>query len=339
MSFSRRWFLRRGAQAAAALPFSSSAVELLLASARAEAQSGAGALAVPPAVLNRLAVTTSTFRFLFAPPVGSKQPEDWPPPLRHDLTTLTAPQYVADQTGLRNLELWTPLFSEDSLSYAEKVRQAADSAGMSIVNLQLDTQYNLSHPDPTERAASVDVVKRWMDISKAVGSPSARVNTGGSVAGEAFDVKITGESFRQLLDYGRKIGLKVLLENHIGYSRSFDNLIALLNYVNDPDLRLVFDWGNALDTTEARVAAAQRMMPYIELVSAKGRAFDEQYHHTSFEIEPVVRALEQGGFQGIYSVELWYTEKPIPDPAHAARSFAQTIAETIQASAGVGSRA
>jgi sugar phosphate isomerase/epimerase len=338
MNFSRRSFLRRSAQAAVALPLSSPAASLLLSGA-AQAQTGAVSLSLPAGVLSRMAVTTSTFRFMFAPPVGSKQPENWPVPPRHDLTTLTAPEYIARNTGLRNLELWTPLFAKDTMAYARQVREAAEKAGVKIINLQLDTQYNLSHPDPTEKAASVAAVKHWMDVSKATGSPTARVNTGGSVAGEAFDVKITGGSFKQLLDYGRKIGLKVLLENHIGYSRSIDNLMALLKYVNNPDLRVVFDWGNALDTTEERIAAAQRMMPYIELVSAKGRAFDAQYHHTSFAVEPVVRVLEKGGFKGMYSVELWNNEGPILDPAHATRSFAETIGHAIVASGAAGSGA
>jgi sugar phosphate isomerase/epimerase len=333
MTISRRCFLQRSAQATVALPFCSSAAALLSGTlAQAQTRSAAASLSIPADVLNRIAVTTSTFRFLFAPPVGSQQPADWPPPPRHDLTTLTAPQYIADQTGLRNLELWSPLFGEDTIPYAEQVRQAAEKAGLKIVNVQLDTRYNLSHPDPAERAASVVAVKRWMDISKAAGSPSGRVNTGGSVAGEAFDVKITGESFKQLLAYGQKIGLKVLLENHTGFSRSLDNLLAVLKYVDDPGLRVIFDWGNTLNTTEDRLAGIHEMMPYIELISAKGRAFDEQYRHTTFEIEPLVRELERSGFQGLYSVELWNNEGPILDPARAVRSFAQTIADTIQAS-------
>ena len=212
-----------------------------------------------------------------------------------DLTLLTAPKFIADQLGLHNVEIWSAQFAEKSADYCRQVKSAAEAAGSTIIDVQVDGPENLSDPDAAKRAASIASIKEWMDRAAAVGSPRMRANTGGGTP-EAWDVNRTADSFRQLAEYGKKIGVKILIENHIGYSADIDKVVQIVKAVNDPNCRLISDWGNTPSTSPAdRVAGLSKLLPHLDLVSAKELDFDDQNRHVSYDIVPLIKATEASG--------------------------------------------
>ena len=315
----RRSFLQQSGRALAAAPFFSSVAAIgSIAAADTAAQS------IPAAALKRLGITTVCFRERF-PATRSKGAAA---PAGGDLTLLTAPKFIADQLGLHNVEIWSAQFAETSLDYCRQVKAAAAAAGSRIINIQIDGSENLSDPDPAKRAASVAAIKEWMDRGAAVGAPTVRANTGGGRP-EAWDVNRTADSFRQLADYGKTIGVKVLIENHIGYSADIDKVVALAKAVNHPYCRVISDWGNTPSTSPAdRVAGLSKLFPYLELVSAKELDFDDQNHHTSYDVVPLIKATEASGFRGIYSIE-FYSDHPPRDVVAAAKDMMRKIAANM----------
>jgi sugar phosphate isomerase/epimerase len=315
----RRRFLQQSSRALAAAPFYSLTPGLgRLAGADAQAQS------IPAAVLNRIGITTVCFRERF--PATRSKGAAAPP--GGDLTLLTAPKFIADQLGLHNVEVWSAQFAETSLDYCRRLKAAAAAVGSKIIDIQVDGPENLSDPDATKRAASIAAIKQWMDRAATVGSPRLRANTGGGSAAE-WDVNRTADSFRQLADYGKTIGVKILIENHIGYSADIDKVVQIVRAVNDPNCRVISDWGNTPSTSpEDRVAGLSKLLPYLELVSAKQLDFDDQNRHVDYDIVPLVRATEASGFRGIYSIE-FYSDRPPRDVVAAAKDMMQTIAANI----------
>ena len=107
----------------------------------------------------------------------------------------------------------------------------------------------------------------------------------------------------------RRIGVKVLIENHTGFSADVNKVLTLLKAVNDPNCGAITDWGNSPATTiEERVADMQKLMPYLSLVSAKELEFDANNNHMSYDVVPLIKATEASGYRGIYSIE-FYTDK------------------------------
>jgi sugar phosphate isomerase/epimerase len=315
----RRRFLAHGSRILAAAPFVGTAIELGHA-----ADAAAAPQAIPAAVLNRIGITTVCFRERF-PATRSKGAA---PPAGGDLTLLTAPKFIADELGLHNVEIWSAQFAEKTPEYCKQVKSAAEAAGSRIINVQIDGPENLSDPDPAKRAASIASIKEWMDRSAAVGSPRMRANTGGGSA-EAWDVNRTADSFKQLAEYGKKIGVKILIENHTGYSADIDKVVQIVKAVNDPNCKLISDWGNTPSTSPAdRVAGLSKLLPQLELVSAKELDFDDQNKHVSYDIVPFIKATEASGFKGIYSIE-FYSNRPPRDVVGAARDMMNTIAANI----------
>jgi sugar phosphate isomerase/epimerase len=315
----RRSFIRAGAQAAAIAPFWTIAPALSGRSAvRAAGQT------VAPAVLRRIGITTVCFRDQFASTRGKN---GGPIPAGQELTLLTAPKFIADTLGLHNVEIWSAQFADMSLDYCKQIRAAAEAVKSRIINIQVDGSENLSDPDAAKRAASIDTIKRWMDRAAAVGAPTLRANTGGGPA-EAWDVNRTADSFRQLAEYGKKIGVKILVENHIGYSADIDKVVAVIKTVNDPYCRAICDWGNS-PSNEGRVSALGKLFPYLELVSAKQLDFDENDRHVNYDVVPIIKATEASGYKGVYSIEFY--GKPPKNTVAAAKALLNTIASNITA--------
>ena len=248
-------------------------------------------------------------------------------PAGTELTLLTAPKFIADTLGLHNVEIWSAQFADMSLDYCKQIKGAAEAVKSRITNIQVDGSENLSDPDAAKRAASVETIKRWMDRAAAVGAPTCRANTGGGPA-EAWDVNRTADSFRQLAQYGKKIGVKILVENHIGYSADIDKVVAVIKAVNDPYCRAICDWGNS-PKNEGRVAALGKLFPFLELVSAKELDFDENNKHVNYDVVPIIKATEASGYKGIYSIEFY--GKPPKDTVAAARDMIKALTENISA--------
>jgi sugar phosphate isomerase/epimerase len=316
-AMNRRSFLRRGGQAAALAPLWASTLTDL---SRVEA----AAQTVPAGVLRRIGITTVCFRDRFG---STRDKNAGPVPAGEELTLLTAPKFIADTLGLHNVEIWSAQFADQSIDYCKQIRGAAEAVKSRITNIQVDGSENLSDPDAAKRAASVEAIKRWMDRAAAVGAPTCRANTGGGPP-EAWDVNRTADSFRQLAQYGKKIGVKILVENHIGYSADIDKVVAIIKAVNDPYCRAICDWGNS-PSNEGRVAALSKLFPYLELVSAKELDFDENNKHINYDVVPIIKATEASGYKGIYSIEFY--GKPPKDTVAAARDMIKALSGHITA--------
>ena len=321
----RRTFLKQSGRALAAAPLFSLASGLLDATgAEAAAQAAA------PGVMKRIGITTVCFRSMFPKSLGLPGV----PGNGGNLTLLEAPKFIADNLGIHNVETWNMQFAETSMDYCRKLKAAADAAGSRFFNLQLDLGPgdNLSDPDPAKRAATVTAVKQWMDRAKAIGATSLRANTGGGPE-SAWDPKRTADGFRQLADYGQGIGVKVLIENHIGYSADIDKVVQVVKAANHPNIGVICDWGNtpANGTIQQKIDALKKLFPYLYLVSAKELDFDAQNRHISYDIVPIIKATEASGFKGIYSIEFYTEKQPPTDVVAAAKSMAQTLAANIKA--------
>ncbi|PAP75043.1 sugar phosphate isomerase/epimerase family protein [Rubrivirga marina] len=286
MTLSRRAFLK-----------SSAALAAVAGCAPGLAASG-GASADP---MDRIALTTVTFRFRFA----QTRPADYAgtDPL---MTLPEFPAYVRDRFGVRNVELWSQHVDSTEAGHLAEIRRAVERAGSRVVNLQMDQPYNLASSDEDERQASVDLVSEWVDVARAVGSPSIRANAGTGT------IETAVRSLRQVADYADRQGVRLLTENHGGISTDLGVLLQILDAL-DGDARAVADFGNFPDGTD-RFDALARLIPYTDLISAKTLLFDDGGEHMSFDFDRCVRTAEAAGFQGIYSGEQW---DPSTDPLDA----------------------
>ena len=233
------------------------------------------------------------------------------------MTALDAPKFVREELGLTQLEIIINHLDERTVPYAERVRGAADKAGVKFINLQLGGQ--MSAPDPAVRAKSVEEIKDGMRIAATLGAPTVRADVGGR-AGDPLDLAITADSYKQLVEFGTTIGVMPMPENHGGHSTDPDTLVSIMKAI-DPRLRAIVDWGNfRVDTQAQRIESTRKLLPYAGLVSAKVDGFDAEYR-TSYDVAELVRLVEGSGYPGKYSIEITNPPADIVRGAHAARDI------------------
>lgn len=286
--------------------------------------SEAGAAAIPQAKLDRISIAGSVFKAHF---------DNWEyaiPAARPRLSIRDYPGFIREQFGVRKVELWQRQFFPEGLTDPNfaAVRAAADAAGVTVCNLQVEALPSLNNADEASRAAVLDLMKAWLDKGLILGAGSIRVNVTREEGPVNLDAVV--DTLRRAADYGQSIGVRVLVENHGGYTNSIPNMVALVDRVNHPFCKITIDWGEQGPSPD-RYDAMQLAMPQTHIVSAKGYSFDPVTHqHNAYDVPRLVRNAEAGGFRGVYSIDFWGPTETLPtDTVQAMRLFIRSITDNM----------
>lgn len=176
--------------------------------------------------------------------------------------------------GVERMDLWSSLFgdfSNDSMfteikgsdqrsykefnptssagkHYLDQLVSKMVSTGVFVTHISNNAPRNLADLDEELRQEGIRVAKSWLDAAKQLGAISMRVNTGGpriipiSTIKDGYPqnteivpyLKKAIESFKELADYGEKVGVKITIENHWGLAAHPQNIIIIINEVNSP---------------------------------------------------------------------------------------------------------
>ena len=135
-----------------------------------------------------------------------------------------------------------------SKRYLDKLGDKMAAAGVFAVHISNNAPRNIADKDEDARKEGVRVAKIWLDACKQIGVQSMRVNTGGPrilpsseiKGGYPQNIEIVPylkraiQSFREMAEYGEKVGVKVTIENHWGLAADPMNILIIINEVNNP---------------------------------------------------------------------------------------------------------
>jgi hypothetical protein len=163
------------------------------------------------------------------------------------------------------------------------------------------------------RKAGIQVAKNWLDAGAILGAKSMRVNSGGPrvapTPGQGSDgypkndelAKLLTnciESFKEMADYGGKVGVKVTLENHWGLTANPTNIQIIVDEVHNPFCEAspdFFNWEHDYLCYHGLAALA----PYAHTnVHAK-----YWNRWATCDIQRCVRIMESSRFTGTYALE------------------------------------
>ena len=285
---------------------------------------GAAAAAIPQAKLDRISIAGSVFKANF---------DNWEysiPSAMPRLSIFEYPSFIREQFGVRHVELWQRQFFPEGLADTNfgAMRAASDAAGVSIANLQVEALPSLDAGGAGERMAVLNGIKAWLDKARILGAGSIRVNVTRQEG--PVNLEAVVDTLRRSADYGQSIGVKVLVENHGGYTQSISDMVALVRTVNHEFCKITIDWGENTPPND-RYEMMQLAMPLTHIVSAKGYSFDPVTHqHNAYDVPRLVRNAEAGGFRGIYSIDFWGPTETLPtDTVQAMRLFIQSITDNM----------
>ena len=219
--------------------------------------------------------------------------------IKQELTLPDIPAFYRDRFKVKNVEFWSTHFDSIEQPYLNKLKASLKAAKSQLINVQLDTAYNLAATDEQERLKSLQHVKQWIDAVSFLGSTAIRVNPGKGNG----SVEKSIQSMKEVNQYAMRKKLVLLTENHFGIEMDADKHLQINQAAGPKNIYTLPDFGNYPHDTMFQ--SLEKILPYAYLVSAKADEFNANLEHISYDFDKCVRLSEQHGFKGIYSVEQW----------------------------------
>ena len=216
------------------------------------------------------------------------------------------PRFTRDTFGVHAVELNNIFFDSTRPADLDRLRKAADDVGVAMLNIAVDEHGDLSSIDPAAREIAIANYARWIAVAAYLGIAAVRANSGGSATSTPEAANCCIDSFRRLADAGRKLGVKILIENHWGLSFSPDFIVRLVHAVRethgDAAIGVLADWGNWPDEID-RYAALEKVLPFASAVHAKVNDIDESLRHPRFDHRRCIELTRAAGYQGFLGIE------------------------------------
>jgi sugar phosphate isomerase/epimerase len=257
----------------------------------------------------RLAVASYPFRYHIKGGMSRRMRKVQQPAM----TLLEFPAMVLKRFDIRGVEPLSSHFESTDAPYLAQLRNAVEKAGAHVVNIPLDERYSFYHPDAAIRRKAVDTGKHWVDVAKAIGSPSIRAHIEG-VKGVKPDVDRAAQSLRRLADYGASQNIVINLENDDPVSEDAFFIVHVIESANHPFLHALPDFANSMyaDNADFDYRAITAMFQHAYNIShAKFGEIGEHDKYVSVSVARTFGIAKAQGYRGYFSME-W--EGPGQDP-------------------------
>lgn len=217
--------------------------------------------------------------------------------------------------------------------WLDKMADRIATTGVRCHHVSNNAPRGAAELDPEARKACVKTAKKWLDGAAQIGAKSMRVNTGGPRIAPAATAE-TGyprneeiekyfanavDSFRQMAEYGEKVGVKVTIENHWGLSANPMHIRIILDEVNHPYCEASPDFCN-WEHKYMLYHGLSALTPYTH-TTVHAKYWDRW---DSVDIARCVEILHHGGFRGKIALE--YEEGPWDGVEGAQRLMKDVLA-------------
>jgi len=238
-----------------------------------------------------------------------------------EIDHLDFPRIAKESFGINAVEYVNSFFfdkAQDS-SYLKEMKTRADDLGVSSLLIMCDNEGSLGDPDDLKRQEAVENHYKWHEAAKYLGCHSIRVNAylTESLHGlETGDYSKTGsyknqiglaaDGLRKLTEYGDKLGINTIVENHGGLSSDGKWLSSVMEAVDHPRCGTLPDFGNFRIEGERwydRYDGMEELMPFAKAVSAKSHDFDSNGNEINTDFYRMMDIVMESGYEGYVGIE------------------------------------
>ena len=249
------------------------------------------------------------------------------------LDPLDFPAVARKQFGLEAVEYVNVFYADktEDRAYFGELRRRAQDAGVRSLLIMVDREGDLGDPNTRQRHQTVEHHKKWLEIAKALGCHSIRVNAGsrGSAAQQRDWV---ADGLRLLCKLADDYQLNVLVENHGGLSSNGAWLAGVMGAVNHPRCGTLPDFGNFRidgETWYDRYRGVEELMPFAKAVSAKSNDFDASGNETHTDFHRMMRIVLDAGYRGHVGIEYEGEQLPEAEGIQATKALLERVREAL----------
>ena len=210
--------------------------------------------------------------------------------------TLDFPRIAREDFGLHGIEFVNTLFEVPTEGYLKQLKQNAAAHGVAMVLIMIDDEGDGCAPTRESRKEFEVFHRKWVDIAHYLGCDAIRTNCRGPQDANQEDaLHWATESYAMLLDYARPANIKIVIENHGGFSNDPDWMVQLMKKVNDPLFGTYPDWREPSDDFD-NLVYLEKTLPY-----AKGMSYRNQ--PTEELTAKMIQMSKDSGYNGWYGIE------------------------------------
>ena len=211
-------------------------------------------------------------------------------------TTLDFPRVAREDFGLNGIEFVNTLFEVPHMNYLNQLKASAGDYGVTMVLIMVDAEGDPCSPDSAVQKQYAINHRKWIDVAHFLGCTAIRTNCRGT-EGQAADEALlwAADTYSMLLEYAEEAGIRVLIENHGGFSNDADWMIRLFRKVSHPLFGSYPDWrqpGPEFDN----VAYLEKMVPFAGGMSYRNQPDDNLTAR-------MIRMTKKLGYSGWYGIE------------------------------------
>ena len=212
-----------------------------------------------------------------------------------------------EEFGITRIELvnsfYRPRVGEKG--FAETLRKRFDGDGVESLLIMCDGEGLCGAADEGARREFAANHDKWLELAKALGCHSIRVNAIGEGSADE-QAKRCADGLAKLLARAKPHGIDVIVENHGGLSSDGNWLVGVIKAVNDPACGTLPDFGNWRDARGTLVDPVRNVglvMPFAKGVSAKSYDFDKDGNETLLDYPRLIAAVKAAGYAGAVGIE------------------------------------
>lgn len=184
--------------------------------------------------------------------------------------------------------------------YLAEMKKRCDDLGVRSLLIMIDGEGKLGDADDKKRTQAVENHYKWLEAAKFLGCHSIRVN---AASDGTYDEQLgrAADGLRRLSEFGAKLGLNVIVENHGGLSSNGKWLASVMKQVNLPNCGTLPDFGNF--HSYDRYLGVTETMPFAKAVSAKSHDFDADGNETKTDYLKMMKIVLDAGYRGYVGIE------------------------------------
>lgn len=242
-----------------------------------------------------------------------------------------------DVDGISLETCFMPSFDAD---YLARLKDQLDEHG-------LDRMIAWGHPDGLEggkRPEAAAEIEQHLATTLAVGGNVMRiVGSSLSFRDEPHGPQIERISriLKETVKKAEDSGVRLAIENHVDFTA--DEILEILSKVDSKYLGVNFDSGNALRVFDDPVAAARKLAPYTyathikDIQPATGSPKEWTFWASApagsgiIDMAGVIRALKEGGYQGMLCVEVDFLKDAQADEVEAVQQAVNYLRQLVGA--------
>lgn len=229
-----------------------------------------------------------------------------------------------DSQGIKGLDptgYFFPTYPEvPSDEYLANFKNKASELGIAVTGTGI--RNNFASPDPNVRREGIELAKEWIVVASKLGAPVLRVFAGEIPEGYKDNWEEPAQwmidSYKELLPYAEKYGVKIGIQNHGGMLQTAEQCLYVLKKVDSKWAGIIVDTGNF--TTEDPYKDIEALVPYA--VNWQLKEFTDGYGGSARTDYPrLIKIIKAGGYKGYVPIETLKVRNEPYDPFHRVQNM------------------